>query len=152
MNINIIKDEKIKEKMLFIKKFVSCPRTIGSIAPSSPYLTESMLSGIEWQNIKTIAELGAGTGVFTRQIIKNMDIKSRLLVFEIEPEFRRRLCSETKMKIYNDAAKLPSIIEHEGITHVDLIISSLPFTVIPREITERIIEGIVKSMRRDGVV
>jgi phospholipid N-methyltransferase len=151
MYINIIKDEKIREKVLFIKKFVKCPRTIGSIAPSSPYLTESILSGIEWEKVKTIAELGAGTGVFTRQIIKKMSCDAKLLIFEIEPEFRERLHAETKMKIYADAAKLPQILEFEGITHIDLVVSSIPFCVIPREITDRILEGVVKCMNPEGI-
>ena len=36
-------DQNIKEKMLFIKKFVAEPRMIGSITPSSPQLVASML-------------------------------------------------------------------------------------------------------------
>jgi phospholipid N-methyltransferase len=150
MDINLIKDENIKEKMLFMKKFVKCPRTIGSIAPSSSYLTESILSNVKWGEAKTIVELGAGTGVFTRQIISKMGHDSKLFIFEIEPELRSRLQSEIQMKVYSDATNLQQILEYQGIKQIDLVISSLPYTILPREMTDCIIRGIVRSMNTDG--
>ena len=36
-------DKNLKDQMLFIKKFVTEPRTIGSVTPSSPQLVDSML-------------------------------------------------------------------------------------------------------------
>ena len=42
-------DKNLKEKMLFIKKFVSEPRIIGSITPSSPQLVASMLCNVDWE-------------------------------------------------------------------------------------------------------
>ena len=53
-------DQNIKEKMLFIKKFVAEPRMIGSITPSSPQLVASMLCNVDWDKIGCIAEFGAG--------------------------------------------------------------------------------------------
>ena len=55
-------DKNLKEKMLFIKKFVSEPRIIGSITPSSPQLVASMLCNVDWERVGAIAEFGAGTG------------------------------------------------------------------------------------------
>ena len=41
-------DKNLKDQMLFIKKFVTEPRTIGSVAPSSPQLVDSMLQNADW--------------------------------------------------------------------------------------------------------
>ena len=150
MNMNFINNESIKEKMLFTKKFVQCPRTIGSIVPSSSFLTESILSNIKWCDVGSIVELGAGTGVFTRQIIQRLENKAKLFVFEIEPELRANLQAETQMEIYSDAVKLPQILESAGIMHVDFVISSLPYAVLPREMTDSILRGVVKSIGQDG--
>lgn len=150
MDMNFIKNESIKEKMLFTKKFIKCPRTIGSIVPSSSYLTESILSNIKWCEVGTVVELGAGTGVFTRQIIQRLENRAKLFVFEIEPELRANLQTETQLEIYSDAVKLPQILESAGVMHVDLVISSLPYAVLPIEMTESILRGVVKSMDQDG--
>lgn len=144
-------DETIKEKILFMKKFVNNPRRIGSIAPSSSFLTESILANVEWSSVGSVAELGAGTGVFTKNIIQRMGNNSNIFIFEIEPELRSRLETQTKLKIYSDAVKLPQILESRGILHVDLIISSLPYAVLPKEETDSILKSIIKSLGPEGV-
>jgi len=144
-------DDQVKDKILFMKKFVSNPRTIGSIAPSSPFLAESIFSNIDWSKIGFVAELGAGTGVFTKKIIKKMGDGKKLLVFEIEPELRRRLQMQTDLTIYPDATELPQVLADRGISNVDLIISSLPYAVLPRKTTQRVLDGIVRSLNPEGV-
>lgn len=136
--------------MLFIKKFVTEPRTIGSVTPSSPQLVDSMLQNADWGKIGAIAELGAGTGVMTRAIIERKAKDSDLLVFEIEEELRKNLENETGLEIYADARSLPEVMKSRGIKRADLIVSSLPFTVLPREVTEAVMDGVTKSLAPDG--
>ena len=143
-------ENKIKEKVLFIKKFVTEPRTIGSVTPSSPQLAASMLCNVDWSRVRTVAEFGAGTGVMTRAIMDQMSPNTRLFAFEIEDELRRCLRSETGLDIYDDATRLPNVLAQEGIEKVDLIVSSLPYTVLPREVTEAVLDGISSTLARDG--
>ena len=143
-------DKNLKDQMLFIKKFVTEPRTIGSVAPSSPQLVDSMLQNADWGKIKAIAELGAGTGVMTRAIIGRRSKDSELLVFEIEEELREKLKEETGLEIYADARSLPEVMKARGIKKADLIVSSLPFTVLPREVTAAVMDGVTKSLAPDG--
>ena len=37
---------RIAEGMVFLRRFVGAPRQVGSIVPSSPYLTRAVLDGI----------------------------------------------------------------------------------------------------------
>lgn len=143
-------DKNLKDQMLFIKKFVTEPRTIGSVTPSSPQLVDSMLQNADWGKIGAIAELGAGTGVMTRAIIERKAKDSDLLVFEIEEELRKNLENETGLEIYADARSLPEVMKSRGIKRADLIVSSLPFTVLPREVTEAVMDGVTKSLAPDG--
>ena len=136
--------------MLFIKKFVTEPRTIGSVTPSSPQLVDSMLQNADWGKIGAIAELGAGTGVMTRAIIERKAKDSDLLVFEIEEELRKNLENETGLEIYADACSLPEVMKSRGIKRADLIVSSLPFTVLPREVTAAVMDGVTRSLAPDG--
>ena len=97
--------------MLFIKKFVTEPRTIGSVTPSSPQLVDSMLQNADWAKLSAVAELGAGTGVMTRAIIERKAKECELLVFEIEEELRKNLEDETGLEIYADARTLPEVMK-----------------------------------------
>lgn len=143
-------DKNLKDKMLFIKKFVTEPRTIGSVTPSSAQLVDSMLCNVDWRRVGAIAELGAGTGVMTREILARKSKVSRLFVFEIDEELRSGLRSETGMEVYEDASFLPEVIRSHGIEKVDLIVSGLPFTVIPRSVTKKVVDGIAESISDQG--
>ena len=105
-------DKNLKDQMLFIKKFVTEPRTIGSVTPSSPQLVDSMLQNADWAKLGAVAELGAGTGVMTRAIIERKAKECELLVFEIEEELRKNLEDETGFEIYADDAPHGYIFAH----------------------------------------
>ncbi len=55
----------------FLYKFIQKPKEIGSVVPSSSFLTKKMMAKLPWDNIETLVELGAGTGVFTEFITEN---------------------------------------------------------------------------------
>lgn len=140
----------MKDQMLFIKKFVAEPRVIGSITPSSAHLADSMLLNAKWQEIKAVAELGAGTGVMTRAILERMAKDCELMVFEIDDDLRRNLTEETSLEIYSDARSLPDVMRSRGIEKAQLIVSSLPYAVLPREVTKSVMEGVARSLADDG--
>ncbi len=46
----------------YLQQFMASPRTVGTLAPSSPWLCQAMLNQIEWTRALSIAELGAAAG------------------------------------------------------------------------------------------
>ena len=58
------------EKITFFKNFIKKPKQIGSITPSSNYLSKKMVEQIDFNNAETILELGPGTGCYTRENFK----------------------------------------------------------------------------------
>lgn len=143
-----------KEKITFLKTFAKSPRKIGSVTPSSKFLTRAMLDRVDWKNANYIAELGAGTGVFTREIIKRAKPDAKILVFEIDPDLQDLIRSEHKfhkgLSLHSDAQKLYAYMKENKIEELDFIISSLPFTVLPPKMTVRILEGVLKSLKPGG--
>ena len=132
---------RIAESLIFFKRFVGAPRQVGSVVPSSPYLTRAVLDQIDWSRARSIAELGAGTGVFDAQI----------LVFEIDPDLQRIIKStHPGLKLYGDAQELPAILKDLGIGKLDCIISSLPFTVLPPAMTARILDAVQDTLDPEG--
>ena len=145
---------QIKESMTFLKRFASSPRRIGSVAPSSKFLTKAMLDRVDWANARYIAELGAGTGVFTREIVKRARKDARILVFEIDPTLQKMIRDEHPehegLSLHSDAQELVRYMNDNGIGQLDFVISSLPFTVLPPKMTVRILNGVVKALKPDG--
>ncbi|MBG3090519.1 class I SAM-dependent methyltransferase [Proteus terrae] len=125
----------------YVKRFVISPTTMGTIAPSSRWLCYEMLDKLNWQQDLQVAELGAGTGVITQQILKRMSLNSSLDVFEIEPSFATELdkINDKRLRVYTTSAeKLNS--------HYNMIISGLPFLSIPKKTGLRVLKRVHKEL------
>ena len=141
----------IGEGMVFLKRFFRAPRQVGSVAPSSCFLTRAMLDCVDWENALSVAELGAGTGVFTREVVKRARPDAKVLVFEVDPALQAMIRREhPDLKLYGDAQALLSIMKDEGIEKLDFVISSLPFTVLPREVGTNILNAVQDALRPEG--
>ena len=70
----------VLQNWTFLKHFLKSPSSVGSITPSSPSLTKAMVSAIDWANVNSVVELGAGTGVLTAAIEKHRRADSVFLV------------------------------------------------------------------------
>ena len=144
----------IKESMTFLKRFASSPRRIGSVAPSSKFLTRAMLDRVDWENARYIAELGAGTGVFTREIVRRARPDAKILVFEIDPALQKMIRDEHPrhegLTLHSDAQELYRYMNENGIERLDFVIASLPFTVLPPKMTVRILNAVLKCLKPDG--
>lgn len=144
---------KFFEKILFLKRFISAPSQVGSITPSSRYLMREMLSEVDWDTSHSIAELGAGTGVFTGKISEKMN-DGHLMVFEIDDALRTMIKTpdghKTKITLHSNAEDLPDVMRSFGFEQVDCILSSLPFTVLPAGVSDKILSGVAECLKPDG--
>jgi phospholipid N-methyltransferase len=115
----------------------------------------AMLSKVSWNECESVVELGAGTGVFTGKIAEKM-LSGRLMVFEIDEKLRSminthgKLDKKLKVSLHSNAEELSAIIESFGLQKVDCILSSLPFTALPQEMTDNILNGITKCLKPNG--
>ena len=143
-----------KESMIFLKRFVGSPRQVGSVAPSSRFLTRAMLGQVDWENARAVAALGAGTGVFTREIVKRARPDTKILVFEVDPALQDVIRAEHPdhpgLKLFGDAQELLSIMRDEGIDNLDFVVSSLPFTVLPHDMSENILNAVQAALKPGG--
>jgi phosphatidylethanolamine/phosphatidyl-N-methylethanolamine N-methyltransferase len=142
------------EKRDFIKEFMKNRKMIGSLRPSSRFLTFKILQNINFNSAKTIVELGPGTGVFTREILDKMNKDCKLLVFELNSEFYQKLKVNIQdhrlILIHDDAEKLEYYLEKYGLEKADIIVSSLPLTNFSPELRESIIQKSKSALKDDG--
>ena len=142
---------RVAEGAVFLRRFVEFPRQVGSVVPSSRYLTRAVMDRIDWEGTRCLAELGAGTGVFTRSILRNLRKDGKVLVFEIDPMLKRMIEDEhAGLGVYGDARELPNILRERGIAELDCVVSSLPFAVLPPRMTASILDAICKCLKPGG--
>ncbi len=117
-------------RMVFLKKFLKDPKSIGSVTPSSEYLSSKMMDDLPWNKMTSVAELGAGTGSFTRYAMNLKRPACKYLAVEQDREFQQMLKAEFPELIVADAAEdfIPTMHKN-GIQSLDCIISGLPFLI-----------------------
>lgn len=144
--------QQVAEKMVFLYKFLQSPKSVGSVTPSSRFLTEKMMQPIDWQNLRAVAELGAGTGVFTRAIRERMHPDAKALIFEQDEAMRRQLGQREPMLTFEkDAQDLSAAMGRHGLPHLDAVVSGLPFANFDPVLRDRILDEVSRSLRPGGV-
>lgn len=135
---------KIKDTLKFIGQYITHPRSVGAIRPSSPALAKGMLSKVNFEKAHCIAELGPGTGVFTAGLVETLKSSQQLFVFEVNAEFvnilRERYALHPNVHIIHDsAANMAQHLAEYGVSRVEFIVSGLPFASLPAEVSEAIL-------------
>ncbi|MGL5480124.1 MAG: class I SAM-dependent methyltransferase [Clostridium sp.] len=129
----------------FIKEFIRSPKSIGAISPSSKFLANKMIGSIEFERCNCIIEYGAGTGVFTKEVILRKRESTIFIVFEKNNEFaeilKNKYLLKKNVKIINDSVENIYIyLTKYKIKEVDYIISGLPFASLPNILSDNILE------------
>ncbi|MEM6272020.1 MAG: rRNA adenine N-6-methyltransferase family protein [Bacteroidota bacterium] len=143
-----------KSKRSFFQQFLKERKTVGSITPSSRYLSRRMISKIDFSQAQCIVELGPGTGVITREIIKRLGPDTQLLVFEMNEVFIERYLqyNDPRIHIIHDSAEhLRRYLEKLGLAEADYIVSSLPLTNFPEDLKHVILDESLSCLRAGGI-
>lgn len=142
----------LTKRIDFFLKFITQPQKIGSITPSSSFLTKNMLADLPWHEIETIVELGAGTGVFTRFIKQNRKNDCKVVVIEKDAVMRNKLKHMYPNFFYGSKAEqLEQLLKTHDLPQADCIISGLPFAIFPKELCQTIIENVTNSLKDGGI-
>lgn len=135
----------------FMKQSILYPRTVGAIVPSSHFSAKKMIEPIDFEHVLTIVELGAGTGVFTKELVKKKGKETKLIVFEINKEFANKLKEKYKQDasiiIINDSAE--KLVQY-GLKNIEYIISGLPFATLERQISKQILNNVSSVLKEEG--
>jgi phospholipid N-methyltransferase len=143
----------MQNKNTFLKAFLKNPLRTGSIIQSSPILADKMLEKIDFRNVKCIVELGSGSGVITKKILKKMRKDCVLLCFEIEPALAEKLrnIEDPRLIIINDCAeKIDIYLKKYGFQKADCIVSGLPLASLPPKISRSILKTIYAYLPAGG--
>lgn len=148
------KDIILSKKFDFFKEAVKNYKTSGTIAASSSFLANKMLREINFTKAKVIIELGPGDGAITHTILSKIEPDTVLICFEINEVFYHELIKIKHPQLIvlrASAEKIASEIEKLGYKKASYIISSLPLTIISKEISNYILEESYKLLSNNGL-
>jgi phosphatidylethanolamine/phosphatidyl-N-methylethanolamine N-methyltransferase len=126
----------VKESLEFFKGFLKNPREVGSVIPSSRFLTRRTLECGDIREARVIVELGPGTGVLTRHALEHMRPDAKLVAIEISEDFCKVLRQEfpdPRLHVhYGSATEIQAALAKIGETQADLVMSGIPFSTLER--------------------
>ncbi len=150
--MRLYKHFRVSKAGQFLNDFKDNIIQTGAIAPSSKTLANYIINIANLNEKRCIVELGSGTGVFTKKIIKK---KNRASVF-FSLEINRYFVNKTKdccpdAQIHNDSAENIQIyLSQLDKKECDCIISGLPWSCFSEEYQANLIEKIYESLENGG--
>ena len=142
-------------KLTFVKQYITKPKFIGAVLPSSKYLANKMVEDIDFNRAECIIEYGPGTGVFTEKLIENRKVDTIILLIEYNHEFYNILKEKFKnvqnLHVINDSAEyVDKYLTQYDVPRVDYIVSGLPFASLPQKVSSNILDKTQKYLNEDG--
>ena len=128
-------------------------REVGTVTRSSPALAKKMVSFIDGNEALTIVELGAGDGVVTRYILDKMSPNSKLVSIELNKKLFKLLAEiddPRLIPVCGNVKNLESILTDLGIEEIDVLLSAIPFIVMPKKEAESIVTTCKNLLKKGG--
>ena len=133
-------------------KFLSNPGKVGAFCASSRALAVEMTRHIGMENAGTVVELGPGTGAITCEIIPRLAENSKFIAVELDEEMAENIRARFPRASVSCgcASNLSEILNENGCTHTDIIISGLPWAIFPEKLQEEILGAVFEALPPGG--
>lgn len=121
--------------------------------PTSRWAVRNMLDMANFAEAQCVAELGAGTGVYSGEILDRLPPDGNFLAFEIDPNLvatLRERFDDPRIRIINDSAE--NVQDYLNGAKVDIIVSGLPFTSLPENVKQNIFKQAIRVLAPEGVM
>ncbi len=140
--------------LIFAKNFISHPKMLGSIIPSSSFLINRLLKQVDWARARVIVEYGPGTGCITSEVLKRLHKDGTLIAIDTNPEFVEHLRQSIKDPrfhvIQGSASDVLTVLQSKGLPQADYVISGIPFSAFPLELRKGIVSSTTAALKEDG--
>lgn len=143
------------KSLLFFLQYIVNPRSIGAIMPSSSFLGDKVLEGVNFQKADYIIEYGPGTGIFTKKMLKKRNPNTVMMLVENNKDFYSVLKEKFRKEqnlfiIYGSAENIEQYTREYDLPYADYVISGLPFASLPKQVSTRILKDTAKIIKKDG--
>ncbi len=144
--------QTVTDGLRLLRAFVGNPRRIGAVLPTSGIAVRAMLDPADVPSADLVVELGAGTGVATREILARLGDDARLVAVEIDPRMARRLTEDfgDDPRLQVVCASAEDLGAHLGDERADVVVSMLPFTSLEAGLRRRLLDQLPRALRPGG--
>jgi phosphatidylethanolamine/phosphatidyl-N-methylethanolamine N-methyltransferase len=138
--------------LTFIKNYVSFPKEIGAVFPSSSALCKKITDGFDWDSARFVVEYGTGTGVVVPQIKRRKHPDCKYFAIEKNPEFCRVLQRKfPDLDLCEGSVEdVEQYCKERHFPHIDIIISGLPWAAFPDSLQDRCMEATMQVLKPGG--
>jgi phospholipid N-methyltransferase len=134
----------------FFREAMKSFRTTGSITSSSKALVKKLVEPLPANRPLVIVELGPGDGCVTRAILAKVHPESKVTAFEINTAFVENLSGIRDQRLSVLPVGAERLTDYFGAGTVDYVVSSLPLSMIPKEVKEAILKQAQLVLRPEG--
>ncbi len=142
----------MEERLDFIKNAISGEK-VGAVARSSRYVVNKVLKNIKGDRLMSVIEYGPGDGVLTKELLKILDPKGKILVVELDKNFVQDLKKINDPRLIVVEGMIQDVlldIEKYGLGGVDLVLSSIPFSLIKKEERDFVVKNTFNLLKEGG--
>lgn len=144
----------LRSSAIFLRGFLEHPAMVASVVPSSQATVDAMLARVDWSRCRLFVEYGPGVGTFTTRILERLAPDAKLLAIDTNPRFvaflKQTITDPRLTVVHGSAADVERIVRESGARYADYIISGLPFSSLPEEVAERIVDASYAVLREGG--
>jgi phosphatidylethanolamine/phosphatidyl-N-methylethanolamine N-methyltransferase len=136
----------LRETRLFLGQYARHWRATGAVSPSGRPLARAMADAAgDLGDRPTVVELGPGTGVFTRELVRRFPA-GRVVAVEVNPAFADRVerTVPAATVVRGCASELPAHLAAIGVAPSDVaaVVSGLPVLTLPADLTRRVFAAV----------
>jgi phospholipid N-methyltransferase len=144
----------LRDRLEFLRGFLRNPAQVGSVIPSSHRLEQRLVRSAAVAQARMVVELGPGTGGTTAALLQAMAPSARLLAVELDPTFHQLLqqqLGDPRLVVeLGSAERLGDFLAARRMPAPDAIVSGIPFSTMPPELSDRIAAAIAQLLRPGG--
>jgi phosphatidylethanolamine/phosphatidyl-N-methylethanolamine N-methyltransferase len=132
----------------FFRNWTEKPLQLGSVTPSSRYLSRAVASYVDLRSAGPVVEIGPGTGPVTEALLRRGVTESRLILIEYSGEFcallRRRFPAATVLQgdAYALRDRLDGVLTEKAAT----VICGLPLLTKPEAVRLALLDQAFAAM------
>jgi phospholipid N-methyltransferase len=134
-----------------LRAFATNPRQVGAVLPTSRTAVRAMLDLADVPSARLVVELGAGTGVATRELLARLGPDARLVAVEIDPQLARLLTErlrDPRLQVVVGSAE--DLGDHLDGERADVVVSMLPFTSLEAGLRGRLLDQLPRALTPAG--
>lgn len=127
--------------------FTKNVKTTGALYQTSKQIEKEICSKIN-QDTKVVVEFGTGLGNITQRILNQLPPDGKLYSFEVNGDFLedvKDIIKDERLVLINDGAQ--NFDKYVVEAEVDCFISSIPVTLIPKEVVMEVLQKSYKALR-----